>query len=162
MLSLLQQYLPKILQKPYLFASTHGRGMWTQDIPGDFGVTGISSTSGGIAGGNTVTIHGSGFAPGMTVAFDTASAGVVTMVDSRNITVTVPPHISGVAVVNVVSGITTLAVPGGYTYGVIAPAPTPTHPTVIKSGTPNAAPTPVHVAVPTMSGATPIPAPVRH
>lgn len=123
---------------------------------------GISSASGGIAGGNTVTIHGSGFAPGMTVAFDTASAGVVTMVDSRNITVTVPSHISGVAVVNVVSGITTLAVPGGYTYGVIAPAPTPTHPTNIKSGTPNTAPAPAHTSTPLVGGATPIPAPVRH
>jgi len=145
-----------------LFASTHGRGMWTQDIPGDFGVTSISSASGSIAGGNTVTIHGSGFGPGMTVAFDTASAGTVTMVDSRNITVTVPPHVSGIAVVHVVSGATTLTVPGGYTYGVIAPAPTPTHPTVIKSGTPNAAPAPVHAAAPTVGSATPIPSPVRH
>lgn len=145
-----------------LFASTHGRGMWTQDIPGGFGVTSISSASGGIAGGNTVTIHGSGFGPGMTVAFDTALAGVVTLVDNRNIIVTIPPHVSGLAVVNVTSGITTVPVPGGYTYGVIAPAPTPTHSTVIKTGTPNAAPVPVHTAAPLVSGATPIPAPVRH
>ncbi len=144
-----------------LFASTHGRGVWTQDIPGDFSVMGMSSSAGTTTGGSPVTIHGTGFGPGTTVTFDTTPATVINVVDSRDIQVAVPPHGTGNVTVSVTSGSTTLTVPGGYTYGTPASAPTPTHTTVIKGGIPNATAA-GHVAAPTVVGATPLPAPVRH
>lgn len=61
-------------------------------------VTSISPNTGSRAGGNTVTITGSGFVSGATVAFGTTAATSVTFVSATSLTVVAP---SGVGVVPV-------------------------------------------------------------
>jgi hypothetical protein len=79
-------------------------------------VTSVSPNSGSRAGGNTVTITGSAFVSGATVAFGTTAATSVTFVSATSLTVVAP---SGVGVVPVTvrnpdgqSG----QLPGAYTY----------------------------------------------
>lgn len=87
-------------------------------------ITSVSPTSGPAAGGNTVTISGTGFAVGATVTFGGTAATNVTVAGSTTITAVAPAHASGA--VNVV-----VTNPGGqsatstnaYSYAA-APAPT--------------------------------------
>ena len=76
----------------------------------------ITPDSGPVAGGQEVTIAGTGFAPGATVTFDDAAAtDVVVAADGTSITATTPAGDLGPAVVTVTNpdgGATTLA----YTY----------------------------------------------
>jgi Domain of unknown function (DUF1929)/IPT/TIG domain len=80
-------------------------------------VTGVTPTSGTTAGGTPVTITGTGFLAGATVAFGTTAATSVTVVSSTSITATTPAHAAGA--VNVVVTNTDAqsgALTGGYTY----------------------------------------------
>src|SRR6266849_7825782 len=63
-------------------------------------VSGASPTSGTTAGGTPVTITGTGFLAGATVAFGTTAATSVTVASSTTITATTPAHAAGA--VNVV------------------------------------------------------------
>ncbi len=63
-------------------------------------VSGVSPASGTTAGGTPVTITGTGFLAGATVAFGTTAATSVTVVSSTTITATPPAHAAGA--VNVV------------------------------------------------------------
>ncbi len=58
-------------------------------------VTGISPAGGTTAGGNTVTITGSGFVSGASVEFGTAAGTGVTFDSSTQLTVTAPAHAAG-------------------------------------------------------------------
>jgi hypothetical protein len=66
------------------------------------------------AGGDTITITGSGFLAGATVVINGAQAGVVSVVNSATITFTAPPNSAGSYIVYVVNtdGTTALLVPG--------------------------------------------------
>jgi hypothetical protein len=55
-------------------------------------VTSLSPASGPAAGGNTVTIHGTGFAPGATVNFAATSSSSVTFVSGTQIKAKAPAH----------------------------------------------------------------------
>ena len=58
-------------------------------------VSGVSPTSGTTAGGTPVTITGTGFLAGATVAFGTTAATSVTVASSTTITATTPAHAAG-------------------------------------------------------------------
>jgi hypothetical protein len=58
----------------------------------------VSPPSGPAAGGNTVTLNGSGFAAGDTVKFGSSAATNVNVVSSSQITVTAPPGAAGTTV----------------------------------------------------------------
>ena len=75
-----------------------------------------------------MTLTGAGFVAGATVSIGGASCTTVQIVNSTTLRCTVGMHAAGaVDVVVTVSGVSgTLT--GGYTYGVVAPAPTPTRP----------------------------------
>jgi hypothetical protein len=80
-------------------------------------VSGVSPTSGTTAGGTPVTITGTGFLAGATVAFGTTAATSVTVASSTTITATTPAHAAAavsVAVKNTDSQTGTLN--NGYTY----------------------------------------------
>ncbi|MTD14456.1 choice-of-anchor G family protein [Nakamurella sp. YIM 132087] len=82
-------------------------------------LTGIDPASGPVAGGQTVTLTGTGFTPGTTVTIGGVSAGGVNVVDGGTLTFVTPPHTAGPVTV-------TVTTPGGtsntqpYTY---IPAP---------------------------------------
>ncbi|MFL5300412.1 MAG: IPT/TIG domain-containing protein [Anaeromyxobacteraceae bacterium] len=105
-------------------------------------VTGVSPASGPTAGGTHVTVAGTGFVPGATVAFGGA-AGAVTDVSATSITVTTPAHVAGASAVTVVNpdGGSATA-PGAFTFD----APT--------SGNPPPVITSVSPAFGTVSGGT--------
>jgi hypothetical protein len=65
------------------------------------GITSVNPTKGPTAGGNTVTIVGSGFVPGATVKFGAAAAGTVTFVSSGQLTAVVPAGTAGTVDVSV-------------------------------------------------------------
>src|SRR5205085_10803301 len=80
-------------------------------------VSGISPTSGPIAGGASVTISGTGFAAGATVTLGGSSATNVNVSSSTSITATMPAHAAGlvnVVVTNTDAQSGTLV--NGYTY----------------------------------------------
>jgi hypothetical protein len=80
-------------------------------------VSRVSPTSGTTAGGTPVTITGTGFLAGATVAFGTTAATSVTVASSTTITATAPAHAAGavsVAVKNTDAQTGTLN--NGYTY----------------------------------------------
>ncbi|MFN2531074.1 MAG: IPT/TIG domain-containing protein [Pyrinomonadaceae bacterium] len=64
-------------------------------------VTGVSPTSGSTLGGDQVTITGTGFATGATVAFGGTPANGVTINGSTTITASAPPHAAGLVTVAV-------------------------------------------------------------
>jgi uncharacterized repeat protein (TIGR01451 family) len=79
-----------------LFAATHGRGMWKIDIPSAPSVGSISPNNGPAAGGTAVTITGSTFQQGATVAFGGATATVTSIsADGSTISATAPAHTGG-------------------------------------------------------------------
>ncbi|MGC1450097.1 MAG: IPT/TIG domain-containing protein [Candidatus Sulfotelmatobacter sp.] len=63
--------------------------------PAALSVTSVSPTSGGTAGGTKVTIGGSGFQSGATVAFGGNAATNVNVVSTTSITATTPAHAAG-------------------------------------------------------------------
>ena len=70
----------------------------------------ISPSSGNTGGGTTVTLGGTGFTAGATVAFGAAAGTAVTVVNSAKITVKSPPHAVGTVTVSVTT-------PGGTSGG---------------------------------------------
>ena len=95
-------------------------------------ISGVSPSSGPVAGGTPVTISGTGFTSGATVTFGGTSASA-TVVGSTTITVTTPSHASGAVNVVVTNpGGQSVTLTNGYTYA-SAPAPAPT----VSSITPN-------------------------
>lgn len=64
-------------------------------------VTTINPTSGTTAGGTLVTITGTGFIAGATVAFGATSSGAVTVVSGTEITASAPPEAAGTVTVTV-------------------------------------------------------------
>ena len=73
-------------------------------------VTSVSPRAGTTAGGNTVTINGSGFVPGATVKFGTTAATSVTFVSATRVTAVAPAHAA--ATVHI-----TVTTPGGTSAG---------------------------------------------
>lgn len=69
--------------------------------PPALSVTSVSPRSGRTAGGTAVTIAGSGFQSGATVAFGGNAATNVTVVSTASITATTPPHPAGTVNVTV-------------------------------------------------------------
>ncbi len=61
----------------------------------------VSPTSGAISGGQTVTINGSGFEPGDTVAFGSSLASGVRFIGPTQLTAVTPPGLAGVVSVTV-------------------------------------------------------------
>jgi hypothetical protein len=90
-----------------LFVATHGRGVWKMPIASDSfaapTVTGITPPIGSPAGGTSVTITGTGFRPGASVAFDGVAATSVVVVNATTITAVTPAHQTGVANVTVMN-----------------------------------------------------------
>ncbi|NYG98611.1 hypothetical protein BJ979_001237 [Schumannella luteola] len=92
----------------------------------------MTPTSGGTAGGTTVTITGTGFAGATGVTFDGAPGGSFTIVNDTTITVAAPAHAAGSVPVLVQHPNGNPTVPGGFTYLATAPS--------IQSVSPNAGP----------------------
>jgi hypothetical protein len=82
-------------------------------------VTAVAPGGGPIAGGTTVTVTGSGFAPGSTVAFGTTAGTVVDVLSPTSLTVVAPARAAGQVHVRVSgpSGTSAVTAPGAYTYG---------------------------------------------
>lgn len=91
---------------------------------GALAVSAVSPVSGPLAGGNTVTITGYGFAAGASVSFGGSAATGVAVVSSTQITATAPAHATGLVTVAVtVPAVGSGSLPDSYFY---APVPTPT------------------------------------
>ncbi|MBS1912808.1 MAG: IPT/TIG domain-containing protein [Bacteroidetes bacterium] len=89
-------------------------------------ITGISPTSGPASGGNTVTISGNGFMPGVRVAFGGQQVAQVNFISATQLAVAVPAHAPGAVDITVMNPDGTVAtLPNAYTY-VAAPAPSVT------------------------------------
>ncbi len=89
-------------------------------------LTGVSPTSGPVAGGTTVTLTGTGFVTGATVTIGGADASA-SFVSSTHLTATTPAHAVGAAdvvVTNPDSQVDTLV--AGFTYVVVQPPGKPT------------------------------------
>ena len=123
--------------------------------------TAISPSSGAIDGGTRVTITGTGFQLGATVAFGTANAtNVVVSPDGTTITLTMPRSSAGIvdAVVTNPDGQRgTLS--AAYTYGVVNPLPPPQATALPTNGNvPAPLPRPSPTSIPS-GGARPAPLP---
>jgi hypothetical protein len=96
-------------------------------------VSSISPASGTASGGTAVTITGTNFASGATVAFGGVAAGGVTVVSPTSITATTPAHTTGAADVVVTNNDGQSGkLAGGYTFTASAP----TFPVRINAGGP--------------------------
>ena len=87
-------------------------------------VTSVSPNTGSTAGGTSVTITGTNFAPTVTVTFGGVAATNVVVVSATTITARTPPGAAGpvdVVVTNV--GCASGTLPGGFTYSATAPVP---------------------------------------
>jgi IPT/TIG domain-containing protein len=94
-------------------------------------ITSIAPSRGGTGGGTTVTISGSGFAEGATVAIGGAPAANVKVVSPTSITASTPARTAaGSSAVTVTVGASTASLAGGFTY--VAPSGT-NQPPVIAS-----------------------------
>jgi len=105
--------------------------------PGAAAITALSTTSGNIGGGTTVTIVGANFEPGagQTVTFGGVAAVILSEPDAGTIVVTTGPHAAGsvdVVVTTPNNGVATLT--GGYAY--VDPSGVP----VVQSVTPTSGP----------------------
>ena len=127
-----------------LFVATHGRGVWKMPIAADAfpapTVAGIVPTVGAPAGGTPVTITGTNFRAGASVAFDGFAATQVVVVNGTTITAVTPAHQTGFANVTVINsdnrGGTLSQV---YIFGIVLPLP-PSQPTGSISGSPGPLP----------------------
>jgi hypothetical protein len=81
-------------------------------------VTSVSPNTGPTAGGNTVTINGTGFVTGATVKFGTTAATAVTLVSGTQLTAKAPTHAAGIVNVRVSTpaGTSPIAFGNRYTY----------------------------------------------
>jgi phosphatidylserine/phosphatidylglycerophosphate/cardiolipin synthase-like enzyme len=89
-------------------------------------VTSVSPATGAASGGTAVTITGTSFAAGATVAFGVATATKIVVVNSTTITATTPPHVGGsvnVMVTNPAGNAGSL--PNGFLYTSIPPSTQP-------------------------------------
>ena len=81
----------------------------------------VGPSSGSPAGGETVTLTGTGFAePGAgtpIVRFGGVDATNVVVIDNNTLTCTVPPHAPGTVDIEIVTNHGTYVLPGAYTYG---------------------------------------------
>jgi hypothetical protein len=82
-------------------STTSANDHYTYVAPSAPTVTAVSPTSGPAAGGQRVTITGTGFANGSTVAFGSTAGRSVTVVSPTTITVTTPKHAKGTVDVRV-------------------------------------------------------------
>lgn len=82
-------------------------------------VSSVVPNAGSTAGGNTVTINGTHFAPGATVKFGTTASATVTFLSGTQLRAKVPAHASGVLDVSVttVAGTSTKSSNDLYAYG---------------------------------------------
>ena len=126
-------------------------------------LTSVAPASGPIAGGNTITITGTGLDTSIGVVFGAFSlADEFTIVSPTQVTAVVPASVSGAAtvvirVINAGGSSNTL----NYTYGTVTPTATPTPtPTVTPTKTPTPTATPTATPTPTVTPtATPTPTP---
>jgi hypothetical protein len=79
-------------------SSLSNADLYAYDVPT---VSSVSPTTGPTTGGGTVTINGSGFVPGATVTFGTASASTVSFVSSTELQAVAPPGAAGTIPVRV-------------------------------------------------------------
>jgi len=86
-------------------------------------LTALHLPVGSTAGGETVTLTGTGFVAGATVSFGGLAATNVTVVNGTTLTAITPAHGAGVVDVSVVSSGVTVTLVQAYTYGNIAPQP---------------------------------------
>ncbi len=89
-----------------------------------FAVTTISPSSGTTAGGDAVTLTGTGFAAGATVSIGGVACTNVQVVTSTTLTCTTGAHAAGTVDVAVTVGGTTKTLVGGYTYTAANTSPT--------------------------------------
>jgi plastocyanin len=95
-------------------------------------VTSVSPATGTTAGGTAVTVSGSGFAAGATVAFGSTAATHVVVGSATTITATAPANAAGAADVTVTNSNGLSARLGGaFTYTAPAPPPPAPQPTVV-------------------------------
>ena len=102
-------------------------------------VTSLSPSTGALVGGTTLTINGTGFAPGATVTVGGQSAATVSAVSPTQIVVTTPPGPPGAATVLVTNpggAISGLATGFSYSANPQAQAPPPSTSAVISSVSP--------------------------
>ena len=89
-------------------------------------VTSISPPTGPSAGGTSVTITGTNFAPGATVSFGLSTATKIVVVSSSQITATTPPQVGGSANVTVINQAgTSGSLAGGFLYTSPPPSTNP-------------------------------------
>jgi PLD-like domain/IPT/TIG domain len=132
-------YRWKVVSKTMANLSNSGP-IWSFTTGGTAPTSGVSITSlspatGPSAGGTTVQIYGTNFAPGATVSFGLAAASRVVVVSSTQITATTPPQVAGSANVTVIdpSG-TSGSLAGGFLY-TSTPPPTQPRLNVVVSNT---------------------------
>lgn len=82
-------------------------------------VTQLWPAGGSTVGGTVVTLTGANFTPGSTVTFGGLAATSVSVVNSTQITATVPAHAAATVDVVVTTTGDTAFVPGGYTYAAL-------------------------------------------
>jgi len=122
-------------------------------------ITTLSETSGSVAGGQTITINGTGFSGATAVTFDGLPA-TITRTSATAITVTTPAHaLPAVVDVAVTVAGNTVTQRGAYTYGIVN-AQAATRPPVTSTAGISSAPSPHPEATPVR--ATVVPQPVRH
>ncbi|MFM7252046.1 MAG: IPT/TIG domain-containing protein, partial [Ilumatobacteraceae bacterium] len=83
-------------------------------------VTGLSATAGPLAGGDTITVTGSGFVRGATVSFGTTPGTSVNVVSGTELTVVVPARAAGTIDVTVTTGAGTSDVSDASKYRYVA------------------------------------------
>ncbi len=86
-------------------------------------LTGVSPAAGPVAGGTTITLAGTNFAPGIAVSVGGAAATFVTYLSSTSVTAVTPAGTMGPATVTATNlDLQAASLPGGFTYQ--GPAPT--------------------------------------
>jgi IPT/TIG domain len=86
------------------------------EFAANLAVTSVTSPTGSSTGGETVSIHGYGFATGATVTFGGVPATDVLVTSSMTITAVVPAHAAGVVSVGVTQAGTTATAVDAFTY----------------------------------------------
>lgn len=122
-------------------------------------ITTLSEMSGSVAGGQIITINGTGFAGATAVTFDGLPA-TITRTSATAITVTTPAHaLPAVVDVAVTVAGNTVTQRGAYTYGIVSPRAA-THPSAASTAGVSSAVPPHPEATPVR--ATLVPQPVRY
>lgn len=83
--------------------------------------TSITPDNGTHDGGTAVTIVGTGFESGVTVAFDSTQATSIVLVDANTITCVTPAHADGIVNVTITNHPSNFTATGSYTYGGATP-----------------------------------------